>query len=88
MVESEAWLDSRLEVGPGSPYEPKIVDETEAWLDSRVRVGPVPPYEHEMVVVENEPWLESRVGVSMGVHMSWRWWLKVSYGWSHNSIVF
>ena len=36
MVESEAWLDSRLEVGPGSPYEPKIVDETEAWLDSRV----------------------------------------------------
>ena len=47
-------MDSRFEVRPGSPYEPKIVVEIEAWLDSRVGVGAGPPYEHETVVVENE----------------------------------
>ena len=57
-------------------------------MESRIGFGPGSPCEPELVMFESELWLESRVGVNMGVHMSWRWWLKVSYGWSHNSIVF
>lgn len=75
-------------MGSGSPCKSEVVVVTEVCLESRIGFRPGSPCESELVVFESELWLESRVGVSMGVHMSWRWWLKVSYGWSHNSIVF
>lgn len=37
VVESEAWLESRVGVGPGSPCEPEVV-LSELWLVSRVVV--------------------------------------------------
>ena len=39
VVESEAWLESRVGVGPGSPCKPEVVvSESELWLVSRVVV--------------------------------------------------
>ena len=39
VVEIEAWLESRVGVGPGSPCKPEVVvSESELWLVSRVVV--------------------------------------------------
>lgn len=50
---------------------------TEVCLESRIGFRPGSPCESELMVFESELWLESRGWVSKGVHMSWRWWLKV-----------
>ncbi|OWK01383.1 hypothetical protein Celaphus_00018713, partial [Cervus elaphus hippelaphus] len=53
-------LESRIEVGPGSPYEPEKMADSEVCLESLVSVGPGSPREPKEVA-ETGAWLELRI---------------------------
>ena len=50
VVDTGTWMESGVEVEPGSSCEPKVMVENEARFEPRVGIGPGSPCELEVVV--------------------------------------
>ena len=50
------WLESRIEVRPGSPYEPEKMADSEVCLESRVSIEPESPREPKEVAETGAGW--------------------------------